>query len=123
MNKINRILSVAVAASFMVLLAANLYASDTAKLSVDGMTCSGCVKSVKSALEKVDGVESAQVDLKSNSAVVAFNPEKTTLESMEKAVADAGYSAKPQSEEQTEKAMKKSTDSNTMEKMEPDQAD
>jgi|GEM_PF-630642 len=123
MNKINRVLSVAVVASFMVLLGANLYASDTAKLSVDGMTCNGCVKSVKSALEKVDGVESAQVDLKSNSAVVAFNPEKTTLETMEKAVADAGYSAKPQSEKQTDKAMKKSTDSNTMEKMEPDQAD
>jgi len=118
-----RILPIAIVVSFMVLLTANLYASDTAKLSVDGMTCNGCVKSVKTALEKVDGVESAKVDLESNSAEVAYNPEKTTLKSMEKAVADAGYSAKPITEKQTEKAMKKSNDSNKMEKMEPDQTD
>ena len=90
----------------VVFMATSAFASDTAKLSVDGMMCNGCVKSVKQALEKVDGVETAEVDLKSNSATVKYNSKKATLTSMENAVADAGYTAKPA----TEKNMKQSSD-------------
>lgn len=40
------------------------------KLHVEGMMCQKCVKHVKDALEAVDGVASADVDLEGKSAVV-----------------------------------------------------
>ncbi len=107
MKQIYKLLSITAIVASLVLLSTNLFASDTAKLTVDGMTCNGCVKTVKQALEKVDGVESANVDLNSNSAVVAYNPEKTNLKTMEKAVSDAGYSAKPMTEENSQKPVMK----------------
>lgn len=42
----------------------------TSKLVVDGMTCAGCAKSVSKAISSVSGVESAIVDLKSQSVTV-----------------------------------------------------
>jgi copper chaperone len=39
-------------------------------LSVDGMTCAGCAKSVTKALSAVEGVESVAVDVKAKIAVV-----------------------------------------------------
>ena len=42
----------------------------TLKFSVDGMKCMGCVNTVKSALEALDGVQSAEVDLESASATI-----------------------------------------------------
>lgn len=40
------------------------------KLTVQGMTCEMCVKHVKQGLENVPGVQSAQVDLATNTATV-----------------------------------------------------
>ena len=42
----------------------------TVKLDVTGMHCPKCVARVKAALEGVDGVTKATVDLDTNSAVV-----------------------------------------------------
>ena len=39
-------------------------------VSVDGMTCAGCAKSVTKALSAVEGVESVVLDLKAKTAVV-----------------------------------------------------
>lgn len=44
-------------------------------LGVGGMTCDDCVTHVTEALESVPGVEGANVDLASRSAVVAARPE------------------------------------------------
>lgn len=46
---------------------------------------------VRKALEKVPGVDTAKVDFKSKRAVVAFDPAKTTPEALTKATADAGF--------------------------------
>ena len=62
----------------------------TATLSVDNMDCAVCPITVRKALEKVPGVESAKVDFKSKLAVVAFDASKTTPEALTKATADAG---------------------------------
>lgn len=43
---------------------------DTIKLNVEGMTCGHCQSAVKNALESVDGVQSAEVDLQSGTAIV-----------------------------------------------------
>lgn len=40
------------------------------KIGVAGMTCGNCARHVKDALLEIDGVQSADVDLNSNSATV-----------------------------------------------------
>ena len=55
------------------------------------MDCAVCPVTVRKALEKVPGVESAKVDFKSKLAVVAFDASKTTPEALTKAMADAGF--------------------------------
>ena len=63
----------------------------TATLDVTNMDCAVCPITVRKALEKVPGVGSAKVDLKTHRAVVAFDPSKTTPELLTKATTDAGF--------------------------------
>ena len=63
----------------------------TATLDVTKMDCAVCPITVRKALEKVPGVGSAKVDLKTHRAVVAFDPSKTTPEVLTKATAEAGF--------------------------------
>ena len=63
------------------------------KLSVEGMMCQHCVAHVKKALEGVDGVEEAVVDLDAKSAVVKLSADVAD-EALVDAVVDAGYEAK-----------------------------
>jgi P-type Cu+ transporter len=60
-------------------------------ISIDGMTCASCVKRVQDALEKVDGVTSASVNLATESATVTYDPEKTRIDDIDTAVTGAGY--------------------------------
>ena len=63
----------------------------TATLDVTNMDCAVCPITVRKALEKVPGVDTAKVDFKTKRAVVAFDPAKTTPEVLTKATADAGF--------------------------------
>lgn len=63
----------------------------TATLDVTNMDCAVCPITVRKALEKVPGVESAKVDFKTKRAVVAFDPSKTSSDALTKATADAGF--------------------------------
>ena len=63
----------------------------TATLDVTNMDCAVCPITVRKALEKVPGVDSAKVDFMTKRAVVAFDPTKTTPEALTKATADAGF--------------------------------
>ena len=63
------------------------------KLSVEGMMCQHCVAHVKKALEGVDGVEEAVVDLDANSAVAKLSADVAD-QALVDAVVDAGYEAK-----------------------------
>lgn len=63
----------------------------TATLDVANMDCAVCPITVRKALEKVPGVQSAKVDLKTKSAVVTFDPAKATPQALTQATADAGY--------------------------------
>ena len=63
------------------------------KLNVTGMTCNHCVKSVQEALQDVDGVRSARVDLDGGRATVDYDDGKTNPRELSAAVADAGYQA------------------------------
>ena len=60
---------------------------------VDGMMCMHCVKHVKDALEKVDGVKKAEVSLENKTAVVELTKEVEN-DVLLAAVTDAGYEPK-----------------------------
>lgn len=61
-------------------------------VSINGMMCAHCVAHVKEALEKTEGVASADVSLEKKNAVVSLSG-NVSDEKLEKAVADAGYEA------------------------------
>lgn len=63
----------------------------TVTLDVSKMDCAVCPITVRAALEKVSGVDSAKVDFKTKRAVVAFDPAKTSTEALTRATADAGF--------------------------------
>lgn len=65
----------------------------TVTLKVKGMSCDHCVRTVTEALQRVDGVERANVDLKAGRAVVEYRDGGPTPRSLESVVMDEGYTA------------------------------
>ena len=63
------------------------------KLKVTGMTCDHCTHAVKTALEGLDGVNSARVDLDAGTAIVDYDDSMTEPREMGVVVADVGYQA------------------------------
>jgi copper chaperone CopZ len=61
-------------------------------LKIDGMTCQNCVRHVRGALQKVAGVESAEVDLDQGAASVQTG-DGTVAAELIQAVQRAGYKA------------------------------
>ncbi|MBG0792456.1 mercury resistance system periplasmic binding protein MerP [Methylocystis sp. H62] len=66
-------------------------ATKTVTLSVASMTCAACPITVKKALIKVEGVESAEVSYEKKEAVVTYDDAKTNVEALTKATEGAGY--------------------------------
>ncbi|HHX64526.1 MAG TPA: copper-translocating P-type ATPase [Chloroflexi bacterium] len=60
-------------------------------LPIGGMTCAACVRHVERALNKVEGVTMANVNLATERAHVEYLPGLVSLEQLKQAVADAGY--------------------------------
>lgn len=60
-------------------------------LTIEGMTCEHCVRAVKGRLEKTAGVKVDAVDV--GMATIEYDPGKTTLDDIEMAIADEGYTA------------------------------
>ena len=77
---------------------------------IDGMTCASCVINVENAVKKLQGVETAVVNLTTEKMTVDYNPDVVSENQIEQAVADAGYgatvfdpsTAKSQAERQSE---------------------
>jgi Cu+-exporting ATPase len=67
---------------------------ETVSFPVEGMTCASCVNRITRFLGKVDGVDSANVNLASESATVRFDPARVTVSDLAAAVDAAGYVAK-----------------------------
>ena len=73
-------------------------ALETTKLDLSGMTCDHCVRTVEASLLNVAGVRAASAQLRSQSAVVEYDPALVELADMEEAVAAAGYAPRPHRE-------------------------
>ncbi len=66
------------------------------ELQIEGMTCASCVRRVERALSKIPGVTEASVNYATERASVSH--EGVEIGVLTKAVADAGYLAKPKDE-------------------------
>ena len=61
---------------------------------VEGMDCATCVNRIERYLNKVDGVETATVNLATEQATVLFDPTRVGVGDLGKAVESAGYEAR-----------------------------
>lgn len=64
----------------------------TRTLTIDGMSCQHCVMRVKNALEELEGVKSAHVDLEKKTADVEMQQD-VDESALFRAVQEAGYTA------------------------------
>jgi Cu+-exporting ATPase len=71
-------------------------------LDIGGMTCASCVGRVEKALNRLDGVTAAEVNLATEVATVRFEPHRVELDELTAAVSRAGYTATPRREESPE---------------------
>ncbi len=72
---------------------AEVAATQTATLAVENMTCALCPVTVKSAMQRVNGVRSVDVDFTAKTATVVFDPAVTSVEAIAAASTNAGYPA------------------------------
>ncbi|PIV89172.1 MAG: heavy metal transporter [Hydrogenophilales bacterium CG17_big_fil_post_rev_8_21_14_2_50_63_12] len=64
---------------------------NTLTLTVSGMSCMGCVNSVKNLVGALPGVSAVQVDLASGRVDVAHDPALATAEAIHAAIRSGGY--------------------------------
>lgn len=67
---------------------------------VEGMTCASCAQTVEKAVQKIEGVDVASVNLATEKLSVTYQ-ENVSEEQIKKAVSDAGYGVADQGENQT----------------------
>lgn len=63
-------------------------------LSVEGMTCSSCVRHVEHALSEIEGIEKVEVKLKDGKVRVEHDPSRSTIDEMIRALDEAGYASR-----------------------------
>ncbi|MBS1049704.1 heavy-metal-associated domain-containing protein [Gluconobacter sp. NFX36] len=69
--------------------------TQTAHLTVDGMSCEGCAKRLREALESVEGVSAVTVVLDGGQVTIAYDPAATTVADLREAVEATGFDAIP----------------------------
>jgi copper chaperone CopZ len=62
-------------------------------LHVEGMACESCASRLESTLRKLEGVETATVDFTQKRARIGFEPARTNLETILKAMEEEGFQA------------------------------
>lgn len=60
-------------------------------LQIGGMTCAACASRIEKVLNKMDGVEQANVNLALEKASIAFDPDKTSIEKIEQKIEQVGF--------------------------------
>lgn len=61
------------------------------EIGIGGMTCGGCVNSVKNVLQKIPGVTSVDVSLDRGIARVQYDAAKTDTSQFREAIKNAGF--------------------------------
>lgn len=68
-------------------------ASHVATFDVQGMTCASCSVTVRTALSKLDGIATVEVDVDGGSATVTFDGAAVSAEQIADAISGSGYKA------------------------------
>jgi copper chaperone len=58
---------------------------------VEGMTCSGCERTVSKVVGNIEGVSLSKADLGSSTVTVEYDPSKVTVDKIKEAVNGVGY--------------------------------
>jgi mercuric ion binding protein len=66
----------------------------TASFAVDKMTCATCPITVRTAMSRVAGVRSVEVDFDAKRATVSYDPARATPDAIAAASTNAGYPAR-----------------------------
>lgn len=64
---------------------------NTLTLTVTGMSCMGCVNSVKKLVSALPGIAEVQVDLASGRVQVTHDPQQSNRQAISQAIMDGGY--------------------------------
>ncbi|MGH9153980.1 MAG: cation transporter [Acidimicrobiales bacterium] len=64
-------------------------------LTVEGMHCSSCGMLIDETLEELPGVSSSSTNVRKHRTKVEFDPARTTVANLVKAIAKLGYRAEP----------------------------
>lgn len=65
----------------------------TITVSIQGMHCGGCVKSVTRVLSELAGVQDVSVDLENANAKITFDERQVQPDAFVEAIEDAGFDA------------------------------
>ena len=63
----------------------------TTTIKIKGMTCMGCVNSVKTVLNNLAGVNQVEVSLDPAQATVQYDPTHTSIHLLKETIIDAGF--------------------------------
>ena len=63
-------------------------------INISGMHCNNCVASVEKGINELQGIELVVVSLNDSNVIVKYEPTKTDLTKIEKAIEKRGYSIK-----------------------------
>jgi Cu+-exporting ATPase len=85
-------------------------------LPITGMTCANCVATIERNLKKVEGVETAVVNLSSERATVSFNPEQVQFADIVNKIRKVGYGVAEGEVDFTIKGLSDSSDALRLEK-------
>jgi copper chaperone CopZ len=61
------------------------------EIHTSGMTCTGCEKTIKTKVKKVEGVRDVIADFNTNVVKASFDPGKTNQDAISEAIKSAGY--------------------------------
>ena len=64
---------------------------ETLTLKIGGMTCGGCVNSVRKAVGAMEGIGSVEVSLERAEATVVYDPLLSSATAIKTTVRDAGF--------------------------------
>jgi Cu+-exporting ATPase len=67
---------------------------EVANFAITGMTCASCVNTIEKGVNNVDGIYEVTVNLMTEKAKIAYDPAKTNVVDLIKAVENTGYGVK-----------------------------
>jgi copper chaperone CopZ len=65
------------------------------QVSIPSIDCGACAAGIEAKLDKQDGVQTAQVDFATKTAVISFDPGKVSSERVTALIEETGFKAEP----------------------------